>query len=160
MRPPEDPEVLVFFVDANLLGVAKSLEAVRNDILYPGHTSCPTIVPATPDSKWLAEAGRRQWIVILRDKRVRSRSREREALLQHGLRTFCLTGSGNASSWDSLRLLAIHWPDIERVARESPGPFIYSVTREGVKPLTLGRPAVRKRRPPRQGMLPIRVPPQ
>ena len=140
--------------------MAKSLEAVRTDILYPGHADCPAIVPATPDPEWLKEAGRRHWVVILRDKRIRSRSREREALLQHGLRTFCLTGSGNASKWDSLRLLAIHWPDIERIARETPSSFIYSVTREGVKPLTLGRPASRKRRPPRQAMLAIRMLPR
>lgn len=158
MRPPDGPEVLVFFVDANLLGVAKSLEAVRPDIIYPGHPNCPTIVAGTPDPEWLAEAGRRRWVVILRDKHIRSRSREREALLQNGLRTFCLTGSGNASKWDILRLLVTHWPEIERKARESPGPYICSVTKEGVKPLTLGRPGTRRGRPPRQGFLPLRLP--
>lgn len=103
----------------------------------PGHASCPTIRPDTKDPVWLPEAGRHGWVVLLRDKHIRSRPGEREALLKHGLHAFCLTRSGNSSKWDQLGLLVVNWKAIERIALEVPGPYIYSVTSHGVRPLFL-----------------------
>jgi hypothetical protein len=130
---------LVYFFDADLLGVAKPIAQVRADVIYPGHSNCPSIRPDTKDPEWLAEAGSHGWVVLLRDKRIRSRPGERQALLDHGLRTFCLTKSGNASKWDVLGLLVVNWDAIERVALEVPGPYIYSVTSNGVRPWLLSR---------------------
>ena len=137
MWPPERSEALVYFLDADLLGVAKPLALVRPDLIYPGHDRCPSIRPDTKDAVWLSEAGAHRWVVLRRDKHIRSRPGERRALLEHGLRTFCLTGAGNASKWDVLSLLVVNWSEIERIAREKPGPYIYSVTRRGVRILPL-----------------------
>jgi PIN like domain len=138
-QPEQPSEDLVYLLDADLLGVAKPLALIRSDVIYPGHARCPTITPDTKDRIWLPEAGRRRLVVIQRDKRIRSRPGERQALLDHGLRTFCLTRAGHMSKWEILRLLVISWPDIERIARELEGPYIYSVTGQGVRPL-LRRP--------------------
>lgn len=110
---------------------------VRSDVIYPGHPACGSIQPGTQDEVWLPEAGRNGWVVIMRDKHIRSRPGERAALIESGLRTFCLTSAGNASKWDILSLLVANWKEIGRIAREVRGPYIYSVTSGGVRPLAL-----------------------
>ena len=56
----------------------------------------------TPDEKWLAEAGRKRWIVLTRDKRIRYRQLERLALQKAGVRAFVFTG-GNVTIEDAGR---------------------------------------------------------
>jgi hypothetical protein len=70
--------------------------------------------------------------VVMRDKRIRTRVAEREALESAGVRAFCLTGAGNYSKWATLDLLVRRWPEMERIAAEQPGPFLYAVTQGGV----------------------------
>jgi hypothetical protein len=71
----------------------------------------------------------------MRDKRIRSRPGESKALQRHNVRAFCLTGSGDQTSWDMLQLLVKQWPNIEAKLRDHDGPFIYSVTTQGLKRL-------------------------
>jgi hypothetical protein len=72
----------------------------------------------------------------MRDKRVRRRPGEREALLENNLRAFILTGAGNYSRWEVLELLILRWRAIEEAIEAHPRPFVCSVTRGGgVRPL-------------------------
>lgn len=135
---PDRRSGLISYLDANLLGVARPLARIRADVIHPGHPACPELHSHTKDEIWLAEAGRHGWVVLMRDKHIRRRPGERQALLDGGLRTFCLTSSGNSSKWEVLRLLVVNWPSIERTAHQRPGPYIYSVTSRGVRPLALG----------------------
>ncbi len=112
---------------------------MRDDIVYAGGPGAPK--ERTQDKDWLPVAGRNDWVVLKRDKKIRTRRWEREALIGAGLRTFCLTSAGNYTRWETLRLLAVRWNRIEEVAASIPGPYIYSVTWEGVRALTL--PGVR-----------------
>jgi hypothetical protein len=80
---------VVYFVDRSL-GRKKVPEALRragatvevHDDHFP---------QSTPDQTWLKEVGRRGWIVLTADKRIRYRSLEREALLAAGVQAFVLT---------------------------------------------------------------------
>lgn len=129
---------MIFYCDASLqLPVAKALSAVRDDILYPGHPACSVTSPEMPDEEWLGLAGDAGWVVLMRDKRIRSRPGERAKLISHGLRAFCLTTAGNATRWEVLSLMVQSWPAIERKAQEEAGPYICAVTRDGVRPLRL-----------------------
>lgn len=137
-RPEESgiaPESLVFYVDADLLGIAMALARVRNDVTYAGAPGCPVKSPNVKDHRWLPIVGKNDWVVIMKDDRIRYRSLERHRFLEAGLRVFCLTTSGNRSSWDILGLLVRFWDEMERVARSGDGPYIYSVTQLGVRPL-------------------------
>lgn len=51
------------------------------------------------DVEWLHLAGGRGWPVLMKDERIRYRPAEREALITHGVRAFCLT-SGNLRAVD------------------------------------------------------------
>ena len=123
-----------FYVDASVpIHVAQSLGVVRDDILYPGAIGCPVPSPNVDDRAWLKVAGEEDWVVLMRDKKIRSRRWERQALTEAGVRAFCLTAAGNYSEWKTLQLLAKRWDDIEEIATSTPGPYIYSVTQAGVR---------------------------
>lgn len=49
---------------------------------------------STADPEWLAEVGRRGWVVLTKDQRIRRRQAEFEVLLGAGVAAFVLT-SGN-----------------------------------------------------------------
>lgn len=50
----------------------------------------------TPDTEWLRDVGRRGWIVLTKDTRIRYRPNEKQALLGAGVRAFAFA-SGNLS---------------------------------------------------------------
>jgi PIN like domain len=76
-----------FYCDASIPApVAKALALVRDDILYPGRPGCPITTPATKDEVWLPIAGENDWIVLMRDKHIRTRPGERQKLTVSGVR--------------------------------------------------------------------------
>jgi len=125
-----------YFIDEKMLSVGYALNAVRSDILYPGHDDCLDIPRGTKDSVWLRKVGQRGWAVIMRDKRIRSRPGERELLRRHHVRGFCLTGSGDQTSWEMLDLLVRQWEKVEQHLQEFDGPFLFSITINGLRRLT------------------------
>jgi PIN like domain len=127
---------VTFYLDASIqIAVRTALDSVREDVVYAGGPNAPK--ESTQDRHWLTTVGNEGWVVIKRDKRIRTRPWEREALIAAGARTFCLTGAGNYNRWDTLRLLAARWDRIEQVAEKIPGPYIYAVTWQGVRRLSL-----------------------
>jgi hypothetical protein len=115
--------------------VCEALALVRRDIVHPWQPECP-INPGDKDETWLPIAGNHDWTVVLRDKRLRSRPGQRDALIAHGLRVFCLTGAGNFTKWEVLELLTRNWHTMEEMS-QGPGPYVYSITSAGVRPLRL-----------------------
>jgi hypothetical protein len=129
--------VPTYFLDANVpLNVSKALALVRDDILYPGAPNCPILTTNVPDVEWLEVAGQQNWVVITKDKKIRTRRWEPQALILAGVRSFCMTAAGSYSMWETLQLLARRWDDIEKTATSVAGPYIYSVTNAGVRFLT------------------------
>lgn len=83
-----------------------------------------------PDEEWLPEVGRRGWLILTKDDRIRKRPAEREALIQSGARAFILP-SGNMSGEDMASAIANALPKIQRfVAKNSP-PFIARISKAG-----------------------------
>lgn len=135
-----------FYVDADLLGLAKTLAPLRYDLTYPGdpgavihkHTRpvCPIADPATPDTVWLPEAASHGWLIITRDHNIRENPAERRAVLDSGARMVALAGQDAGSKWRQLELVMRHWRRIEGLADEA-GPFIFSATYGRLTPLDL-----------------------
>lgn len=121
-----------WFIDENSLGVAKALAYVRGDITWPGAPGGP--VPAgAADTTWLPIVGRAGLVVLTRDKRIRNRPLERQALLDAGVRACFLTSGGSLNLFDQLRLWLRSWDDIETLVADHPAPWLASVTRTGVR---------------------------
>ena len=81
----------------------------------------------TADDVWLAEAGRRGWIVLTRDKRIRHRHLEKVALRSAGVQAVVFTG-GNVTMKDTASILV---NALKHLARLEPGPCIYHLGLSG-----------------------------
>ncbi len=82
---------------------------------------------------WLPIIGQAGLVVLTRDKRIRSRPLERQALLAHGVRACFLTSGGSLDMFSQLRLWLRCWDDIETFVADRPAPWLASLTRTGVR---------------------------
>jgi len=114
----------VIFIDRSVpRGVACALKAVRDDVawledLYPHDAK---------DLQWLPDAGREGWLVISRDKKIRSRPGERRAILENHVGCFIIGAKRNLTKWEYLKLLAAMLDEMQRLFHETERPFIYMV---------------------------------
>lgn len=80
------------------------------------------------DTEWIAEAAAQGWPVLMKDKRIRHRSAEIEAVVEHKAKCFVIT-RGQLTSDDMARRFIANKQAIYRTA-ELPGPYIYSVQQD------------------------------
>ena len=122
------PEPLVFFLDESLDSptIAQTLRDAGAEV----ERATDRFPRGTLDEVWLAEAGRRDWVVLTRDQRIRYRQLELIALTEARVRAFVFTG-GNVTLADTAAILAGALPRMTGIARGDPGPFVYHVGRSG-----------------------------
>jgi len=124
-RPVSD---LVFFIDRSL-GRKQVAQALReagatvevHDDQFP---------QATPDVDWLAEVGRRGWVVLSKDERIRRNRIERTALEAARVRAFFLTQQ-DITGQEMAELFSNALPGMTRRAVSEPAPFIFTISRSG-----------------------------
>lgn len=141
------PAVVRFYVDADVLGLAKVLAQLRNDVTYPGdpggilhkrkRPACPITSPAVLDSIWIPEVTARGWLIITRDSNISVNRAEIAAVRENGARMVALAGKEAIGTWAQVELLMNRWRAIEELLG-LPGPFIYSATRTRLRPVDLG----------------------
>jgi PIN like domain len=125
---------LEFFVDRSLgksivLGLrAKGLRIYSMADVYGERQA-----QGLDDEDWLRDAGGNDWIVLTKDRAIRRRPSEREALMGAGVRVFCLTSAGLRGA-EQLARLERNLPRILRQAR-APGPYIYGVYESEIRKL-------------------------
>jgi len=123
-----DEPPLIFFVD-ECLGrhdVAEALTAA-GAVVEPHHKH---FAPGTPDPDWLPIVGTHGWVILTKDRHVRRRPLELNAILASGARAFVLT-SADMRGPEQAALFASVLPRIRRLCRQ-PGPFIATITRTGI----------------------------
>ena len=108
-------------------GVAEALKMVRDDIRWLEDE----FTHDAKETEWLPEIGRRGWLVITRDKRIRSRPGERKALLDAGVGCFILTQKQSLTRWEFLKLLTRTLDEMQSIFRETERPFVFGVSRTG-----------------------------
>ena len=82
------------------------------------------------DEVWLAEVGRRGWIVLTKDRKIRYRAIERIALLNARVGAFILT-AGNFKGEDMAAVFVKALPQIQKFLRKHERPFIANITGSG-----------------------------
>jgi PIN like domain len=77
------------------------------------------------DERWLTDAGRNGWVVLMKDNAIRRRPAERDALVAARVRAFCLTKAHLRGGEQTARFVG----NLERILRQAdePGPYIYGV---------------------------------
>ena len=94
----------MIFVDRSIpKPVAEALKLVRNDVRWLEDE----FAHDTPDAVWLAAVGVRGWLVVCRDKHIRTRPGERQAIVDGQVGCFCLTQKQSLTRWQYLKLLAL-----------------------------------------------------
>jgi len=118
----------MIFIDRSVpKGVAAALKEVRDDVRWFEDE----FDHDTKDTVWLPEVGRRGWIVISRDKKIRTRPAERQALLEARAGCFILTQKQHPTRWDYLKLLAATLDEMISLFTSTGRPFIFGVGRTG-----------------------------
>lgn len=97
--------------------------------LVHAHDDC--FPQGTPDAVWLAEVGRHGWIVLTKDKSIRYRQLEIEALISSGVGAFVLT-SGDMRGEDMGAVFVAALPRIRRFLQRHSRPFVATLSRAGV----------------------------
>jgi hypothetical protein len=129
---------VTYFADENALGFAKLLLRQRNDIVHPGHELVPEIPLGSPDLDWLPIVGRMQWIVLSRDRRIRSRPAELKLYREHGVRSVWIGGKTDRSSRDLVEIFLANEDRLTRYAiKMGPGPWAAAMTTTGVRPINI-----------------------
>lgn len=96
-------------------------------------------IPADQDIQdvtWLAYAGGQGWPVLMKDDRIRYRPAETHAVLAHHVQAFCLTSGNLRATEMAERFLNVI--DEMAIACREPGPFLYTVSRQGLRGVALG----------------------
>ncbi len=86
--------------------------------------------PGTPDQDWLRVAGAKGWVVLGKDRAIRRRHNERQAVIDAKVKLFTLT-SADLSGEEMARAFVLALPRIARVAGANAGPFTAAVYRDG-----------------------------
>ena len=118
----------MIFIDRSVpKGVATALKEVRDDVRWFEDA----FEHDTKETAWLPEVGQRGWIVISRDKKIRTRPAERRALLEARAGCFILTQKQSLTRWDYLKLLAATLDEMISLFASTRRPFIFGVGRTG-----------------------------
>jgi hypothetical protein len=83
--------------------------------------------PDTTDEVWLEFVGRRGWVALTHDRRIRYKPNERDAVLRHGVALLVVVGA--APFADLARAFVATRPRIERFLEQNTPPFIAKVYR-------------------------------
>lgn len=118
----------MIFIDRSIpRSVAVALKSVRDDVIWLEDAFRHDV----PDVEWLDRAGRENWLVIARDKRLRTRPAEREALLRARVGCFIIAQKRDPTRWEYLKLLAATLDAMVDIHRSEERPFIYLVDAAG-----------------------------
>lgn len=84
----------------------------------------------TPDEEWLALAGKKAWIVLMRDQRVRYRPLELQALRDAGVGAFVLT-AGQATAHQTADAILGKLKTLLNIVLSERRPFLYTLSLGG-----------------------------
>lgn len=121
------PDHPAFLIDRSLGRV--HLAAALADLGLTVHTLASVWGEAAAqdldDETWLAYAGASDWVVLMKDDKIRRRPAERDALIAAGVRAFCLTNAQLKKVEQTARIV----DNIDRILRhaQTPGPYIYGI---------------------------------
>lgn len=138
--------VVLFYVDADILGLGKLIASLRTDVTYPGDPGaeihrrqrppCPITGPDVLDPDWIPEVARRGWLIITRDSAIITNRNEIAAVREHRAKMVALNQEDARTKWGQLEVLMTRWRDIENLVTE-PGPFIWRASRTAMTPIPL-----------------------
>ncbi len=119
---------MIFFDRSIPKGVAEALKQVRDDVcwledVYSAHW--------IKDREWIPDVGARGWLVVSKDKKIRTRQEERRAVKENNVGCFILNYKQPLNRWEILKLVASSLDEMEQKFANTPRPFMYLIDRNG-----------------------------
>jgi predicted nuclease of predicted toxin-antitoxin system len=121
------PEPFTWFVDRSL-GLKIVVDLRASGFQVEEHSA--HFADDAPDAEWLAEAGRRGWVVLTKDKAVRRNALELAAIVTGQVACFSL-GHGNLKAEQMAQSFIAACSRMEKVLRRYDPPLTASVTSTG-----------------------------
>ena len=86
--------------------------------------------PDAPDEEWIALVGRKNWVAVTKDKNVRYRTAELEAIRKHSARVVVMRMK-NATGSDIADALVKGRRRIARFTAKTPAPYVAGIQQSG-----------------------------
>lgn len=119
---------MIFFDRSVLRGVADGIAKVRDDTAWLEDVFAHHWIK---DRQWLPVAGQNGWLVVLRDKHVRTRREERRAIRENNVGCFILNYKKDKNRWDTMKIVVATLDEMEEKFANTPRPFIYLIDGNG-----------------------------
>ena len=130
--PPLSPP-LVFFIDRSLGKKVIAEKLRQSGAQVEIHDDY--FLQDAQDEDWISEVGKRGWVVLTKDDRIRYRPTALEAYRRHKVRVFVF-GSGEMKAEEMADAFVNALPKISRFALKKTAPFFARISRSGsVSPL-------------------------
>lgn len=113
----------VFYLDESIY--SRALVTAMQSMGAQVRTPADVVGFGAADEHWLNAVAKLQWIVLMRDQRVRYRSLERNALTDAGVGAFVFTG-GQATAAETAEVILRILTKLANIHRSEVRPFLYS----------------------------------
>ncbi|OIN82809.1 hypothetical protein [Mycobacterium malmoense] len=126
-----------FYFDADILGLAHVICALRPDCTYPGDPGAvikrksrpPCVIQSDPgDNRWITTSTAQGWIGITRDSDIQTHFSLMQSVKDNCARLVTLAGPDAGDKWRQLETFMTQWRRIEALL-DREGPLILSITR-------------------------------
>ena len=119
---------MIFFDRSIPKGVAEALKQVREDVfwledVFPEHW--------IKDREWIPTVGERGWLVVSKDKKIRTRPEERRAVKDNNVGCFILNYKQPLNRWQIFKLVTASLDEMEEKFTNTPRPFMYLIDSNG-----------------------------
>lgn len=119
---------MIFFDRSIPRGVAEAVKQVREDACWLEDVFEEGWIK---DREWIPEVGARGWLVISKDKKIRTRREERRAVKENNVGCFILNYKQPLNRWEILKLVTSTLDEMEEKFANTPRPFMYLIDRNG-----------------------------
>jgi PIN like domain len=128
---------VIFFDRSIPRGVAEAVKQVREDACWLEDVFEEGWIK---DREWIPDVGARGWLVVSKDKKIRTRPEERRAVKENNVGCFILNYRQPLTRWEILKLVTSTLDEMEEKFANTPRPFIYLIDRNGrFRPYDLSR---------------------
>lgn len=85
----------------------------------------------TKDLVWIPKVAESGWILVTRDRRIRTRPLEADALMRTGLSAFFFVQKRDPDLWGWVELLVRRWREMKELAERERKPFLLAIPERG-----------------------------
>ncbi len=119
---------MIFFDRSIPRGVAEAVKQVREDACWLEDVFERGWIK---DREWIPAIGAKGWLVVSKDKKIRTRPEERRAWRENNVGGFILNYKQPLNRWQILKLVASTLDEMEEKFAETPRPFMYLIDKNG-----------------------------